>query len=273
MPLNVFGNSNSNGNKNKIDTSRFVQKSYLRSNNIEIDLDHDIDLKNQYKIINLPEPTGDKDGANKMYIANKITDIIKRNIQNDDYISFLDNDNVEYKLAKYRPKITLSNESLFNAASGADSNSAWIPYTQTGNLNNIISGLSTITPLSWRTGPGSLYQGLSYISFQSHFLTSNTYAEISRFDIHIIIKIELIKNRYSQDNIVGEFSVHYKNSNDGWSELYRLEENTNITPRDEWETITLSISENNYGIKIRHNKKNSTNQMCSISIIVLTYTI
>ena len=31
MPINVFGNSN-NDNNNKIDISRFVQKSYLRSN-------------------------------------------------------------------------------------------------------------------------------------------------------------------------------------------------------------------------------------------------
>ena len=52
-----------------------------------------------------------------------------------------------------------------------------------------------------------------------------------------------------------------------------MNENENITPRDEWEAITLTFSENIYGIKIRHNKKNSTNQMCSISKIVLTYTL
>ena len=97
MPINVFGNSSNNTEK-KIDTSRFVQKSYLRSNYIETDIDHDINLKNQYKIINLPEPTSDKDGVNKIYIDNKIAEIIKRNIQNDDFISFLDNDNNEYKL-------------------------------------------------------------------------------------------------------------------------------------------------------------------------------
>ena len=72
---------------------------------------------------------------------------------------------------------------------------------------------------------------------------------------------------------MGEFSILYKNSNDEWIELYKIEEKTNITPRDQWETITLTISENNYSIRIRHNKKNSTNQMCSISKIVLTYTI
>ena len=72
---------------------------------------------------------------------------------------------------------------------------------------------------------------------------------------------------------MGEFSILYKNSNDEWIELYKIEENENITPIDHWETITLTISENNYGIKIRHDKKKSTNQMCSISKIVLTCTI
>ena len=43
MPINVFGNS-SNDN-NKIDTSLFVQKPYLRSNYIESNIEEDIDLK------------------------------------------------------------------------------------------------------------------------------------------------------------------------------------------------------------------------------------
>ena len=30
MPINVFGNSNSNSSDNKFDTSLFVQKPYLR---------------------------------------------------------------------------------------------------------------------------------------------------------------------------------------------------------------------------------------------------
>ena len=71
---------------------------------------------------------------------------------------------------------------------------------------------------------------------------------------------------------MGEFNILYKNSNDEWIEIYKTEENTNITPIDEWETITLTVSENKYGIKTRHNKKNSSNQICSLSKIVLTYT-
>ena len=47
MPIAVFGNSNSNDNGSKIDTSLFVQKNYLRSNYIESDNDHDNNLKNR----------------------------------------------------------------------------------------------------------------------------------------------------------------------------------------------------------------------------------
>ena len=50
MPINVFGNSNSNDSGNKIDTSLFVQKPYLRTNYIEANIEEDIDLKNQFGI-------------------------------------------------------------------------------------------------------------------------------------------------------------------------------------------------------------------------------
>ena len=56
MPINVFGDSNSNDNGNKVDTSLFVQKPFLRTKFIESNIEEDIDLKNQYRIRNLPDP-------------------------------------------------------------------------------------------------------------------------------------------------------------------------------------------------------------------------
>ena len=50
MPINVFGNSDSNDNGNRIHTSWFAQKSYLRSNYIESNIEKDIELKNQFRI-------------------------------------------------------------------------------------------------------------------------------------------------------------------------------------------------------------------------------
>ena len=63
MPINVFGNSNSNDNS-KIDTSLFVQKPYLRRNYIETNIEEDIDLKNQYRIKNLLDPISLQDACN-----------------------------------------------------------------------------------------------------------------------------------------------------------------------------------------------------------------
>ena len=59
MPINVCRNS-SNDNNNGTDTILFVQKPYLRTNYIENNNEEDIDLKNQYRIENLPEPTSIK---------------------------------------------------------------------------------------------------------------------------------------------------------------------------------------------------------------------
>ena len=64
MPINVFGNS-SNNSENKIDTSPFVQKLYLRTNYIESYIEEDIDMKNQFKIKNLPHPISIRDACSK----------------------------------------------------------------------------------------------------------------------------------------------------------------------------------------------------------------
>ena len=73
MPINVFGNS-SHDNNNKIDTSLFVQKPYLRANYIESSIEEVIDLKNQYRFKNLPDPINIKEACNKNYVDNLFND-------------------------------------------------------------------------------------------------------------------------------------------------------------------------------------------------------
>ena len=73
MPINVFGNS-SNNSEQKIDTSLFVQKPYLRRNYIEANIEEDIDLKNQYRIKNLPDPISIGEPVSKSYVDNKFKD-------------------------------------------------------------------------------------------------------------------------------------------------------------------------------------------------------
>ena len=80
MPINVFGNS-SNNSEQKIDTSLFVQKPYLRTNYIESNIEEDIDLKNQFRIKNVPDPVSIREAASINYVDNLFNDpcIIKNN--------------------------------------------------------------------------------------------------------------------------------------------------------------------------------------------------
>ena len=73
MPINVSGNS-SNINNNKIDTSLFVQKHYLRNNYLEANLEEEIDSKNQNRIKNLPDPINRKEAASKSYVDSLFID-------------------------------------------------------------------------------------------------------------------------------------------------------------------------------------------------------
>ena len=85
MPINVFGNS-SHDNNNKIDISLFVQKPYLRSNYLEANIEEDIDLKNQYRIKNLPDPLSITEAASKNYVDNSINGIsLVRNNKNNNF--------------------------------------------------------------------------------------------------------------------------------------------------------------------------------------------
>ena len=84
MPINVFGNS-SNISEQKIDISLFVQKPYLRSNYIESIIEEDIDLKNQYRIKNIPDPISIREATSKKYVDNIFNDpsILKNNAHID----------------------------------------------------------------------------------------------------------------------------------------------------------------------------------------------
>ena len=84
MPINVFGNSSSNSDS-MIDTSLFVQKPYLRTIYIESNIEEDIDLKNQYRIKNLPDPINITEACNKNFLDNAIDEVslIRNNKDND----------------------------------------------------------------------------------------------------------------------------------------------------------------------------------------------
>ena len=76
MPINVSENS-SHDNNNKIDTSIFVQKPYIRANYIENNMGEDFDFKNQYGNKNLPCPVKHKDAVCKSYVDSGLNDPCK----------------------------------------------------------------------------------------------------------------------------------------------------------------------------------------------------
>ena len=80
MPINVLGNNDSNDNGNRVDISLFVQKPYLRTKYIEANTKEDLDLKNQFRIKNLPDPLSITEAASKNYVENLFNDpsIIKK---------------------------------------------------------------------------------------------------------------------------------------------------------------------------------------------------
>ena len=84
MPIYLFGNSSHDKN-NKIDSSFFVQKPYLRHNYIESNKEEDIDLKNQFRNKNLPDPISIREAASKNYVDNLFNDpsVVKNNAHID----------------------------------------------------------------------------------------------------------------------------------------------------------------------------------------------
>ena len=112
MPINVFGNS-SNNSEQKIDTSLFVQKPYLRTNYIESNIEEDIDLKSQYRIKNLPNPVSIGEAVSKQYVDNKFDD--PSIIKNTAHVDFNDKnlDNVRFvKVKQYASSWRTSNSKI-----------------------------------------------------------------------------------------------------------------------------------------------------------------
>ena len=64
MPIKVFRNTSNNSDQ-KIDTSLFVQKPYLRTKYKEANIEEDIDLKNQFRFKKLPDPISIREAASK----------------------------------------------------------------------------------------------------------------------------------------------------------------------------------------------------------------
>ena len=231
------------------------------------------ELTNLKRITINNSPTNDKDAANKKYIDDKIIDLIKRNTTNNNdngYISFYDSDNQEYRLTKYLTPIQLTDITYFNHITAT---SPWNYYSSVNNINNALITRSLPTPIQWSTGPFTLFENRPFLVIHAGNMGLDTTVELFRKDIHNVTRFEMIMNNFEWNNSVGEITILIKDVNDVWKEVLKLEENTNVSLRHEWDTHTVDINERNYGIKMVINRKQAAVHFVSIVKISLTYTI
>ena len=100
MPINIYENS-SNSSDIKIDTILFVPKPYQRTNYKEANIEEDIDMKNHFRIKNIPFPISIREAASKNYIDN----IFKNDIDFNDFQL----ENIKFVKVNYQPAV---NENL-----------------------------------------------------------------------------------------------------------------------------------------------------------------
>ena len=193
MPINVFGNS-SNNSDNKIDTSLFVQKPYLRTNYIEANIEEDIDLKNQYRIKNLPDPISIREAASKNYVDNLFND--PSIVKNTEHIDLNDRNitNARFIQVNQWPQIDSHLTAKFYVDTEIDQSSL-VRNNQDNDFNN--NNLTNINSITLNTQAVNDNQVITK-AFVDQFHQEN---ERSRRDLGIDFYNEsndLVKN--NQDN-------------------------------------------------------------------------
>ena len=145
MTINVFGNSSNNISQNKIDTSSFVKKTYLRSNYIESTIEEDIDMRHEYKIINIPNPTDINDCCNKKYVDDLIND--SSIIKNTSHINLNDRNitNVRFISVNQLPQIDSHLTAKLYVDNLVDNTSIIRNNTDNNLNNNKLTNINSIT--------------------------------------------------------------------------------------------------------------------------------
>ena len=136
MPIHVFGNS-SNNSEHKIDTSLFVQNPYLRTNYIESNTEEDIDLKNQFRIKNLPDPFSIREATSKNYVNN----IFKSDIDFND----VKLENIKFVKVNYQPAVNEHLTPKVNVDTAIDEISLVRNNPDNDFNNNNLTNINSIT--------------------------------------------------------------------------------------------------------------------------------
>ena len=206
MPINVFGNSNSNDNTNKIDTSFFVQKPYLRSNYIEANIEEDVEIKRQCRIKNLPDLNNIREAASKNYVDNKLND--PSIIQNSEHIDLNDRNITNAKFIQVNQLTQIDSHSTANLyVDKSIDEPSLVRNNQDNDFNNF--NLTIINSITLKTQAVNDNQ-VTTKPYVDQFHNDN---ERSRRDLGLDIYDEskdLVKN--NQDNDLNYNKLTNKNS-------------------------------------------------------------
>ena len=215
--------------------------------------------------------------SKKIYIDNKLANIIKKNIQNDDYISFLDNDNVEYKLKRYKEPKILTDMTLFQLANKEnETNTKWDYEILDHNGSDRLGSL--IIPRSNGMYSGGLLSKEDdtqafFLMFSGRMISDSSYIQLERRDLHNISQIKLIYARPDIANVSGRFRIFLLKDSDEWIEVLKFNNNENLTGPYVWATHNIDVNFNNYAIRLRYDNVKSNKEDMAISKIILTYKV
>ena len=166
MPINLFGKSNSNSSDNKIDTSLFVQKPYLRHNYIEAKIEEHFDLKNQFRSKNLPDPISIREAASKNYVDSLFND--PSIIKNTEHIDLNDRNitHARFIQVNQRPQIDLHLTPRLYVDNAVDESSLVRKNQDNDFNNNNFTNINSIT-LNTQAGIDNQIIAKAYVESKS----------------------------------------------------------------------------------------------------------
>ena len=218
MPINVFGKT-SNSSENRIDTSIFVQKPYLRTNYIQSNLEEDIDFKNQYRIKISPHPISIQEAASKNYVDNKVNnltilkntspiDLNDRNITNAIFIQVNQLPQIDSQLtAKLYVDNAIDEFSLVRSNQGNDFNNHNLTNIKSITLNTeAVNDDQVITKayvdqFHQENEQSRRDLGLDFYNESSDIVKNNQYSDLNDNKLKNLDSIAVIRNP-SEDNEV-----------------------------------------------------------------------
>ena len=234
----------------------------MRINYIESNIEEDIDMKNQYRITNLPDPISIRQAASKNYVDNKFNDSI---------------------IIKNNALIDLNDRNIANARFIQVNQLPQNDSHLTAKLHVIqifIKSTKTISPTGYSgaTSLPPIGNSFMYIETSSSNHGNNVFVSFERTDVIQISNITFYYNRFSiltKDSIksMGRFRIQILLEDNTWSTRYNIPKNDRYSDTStHWTNLSLNFTEENYGIKLMFDEiDNAHIDMCFSDITITRF--